>query len=98
MINANKNNEEKAFDIKVTRAKAYNVGTFIFDMNVNGIDIYNCWYKEGTKNGREWSLVSFPSRKYNEKYYPICKFWISEEDKANIAKQIESLLGGVSNG
>lgn len=97
MITSN-NIEGKKYEVRVTRAKAYSVGTFVFDMNVNGIDIYGCWYKEGVKEGREWNIVTFPSRKYNDKYYPYARFFVTDEVKADIARQIESLLGGVQNG
>lgn len=68
--------------------------TIAFDMVVNGVSIYNCWYREGKKkNGEDYSMVSFPARKGDgDKYYNYAYVKLSDEDIDNISKQIEALL------
>ena len=92
----------REYDIKVTRVK--NLSTdgktiIAFDMEVNGINIYGCTYKEGIKKDeetgedKEWNLVDFPSNKgKDDKYYHRVWFPISNEKCKEIAKQIEYLL------
>lgn len=87
----------QSYSVKVLRVKAMPKSdhTFAFDMVVNGITIFGCFYREGVKDGKEWSLISFPSRKAdNGKYYNYVQFPISETLKGEIVKQMESLLGG----
>lgn len=85
----------QTYAVKVERVKAVKEHVFAFDMVVNGVTIFGCWYREGVKDGKEWSLISFPSRKAeNDKYYNYCQFPISSTLKAEIVKQMESLLGG----
>lgn len=85
---------QASYEVKVLKVKAVKENTFAFDMMVNGIKIYSCWYRQGVKNGKEWSMISFPSQKgADEKYYNHVFFPISDELKAAIEKQIESLLG-----
>ena len=89
----------KEFSIKVKRAKDFtkegedgcNIG---FDMEVNDITIYGCWYREGKdKKGEDYTLVSFPSHKGSDgKYYNWAYRKLSKEDVENISKQIEELL------
>lgn len=85
----------QTYAVKVERVKAVKENVFAFDMVVNGVTIYGCWYRQGVKDGKEWSLISFPSRKAeNGKYYNYCQFPISSTLKSEIEKQMESLLGG----
>lgn len=85
----------QAYAVKVTRVKALDQNTYAFDMIVNGINIYSAWYKQGNKNGKDWSLISFPSHKgKNGNYYNHCSFPISDDLKAEIENQLSSLLGG----
>lgn len=85
----------QSYSVKVLRVKAINQNVYAFDMVVNGITIYGCWYRQGVKDGKEWSLISFPSRKAdNGKYYNYCQFPISETLKTEIENQMRSLLGG----
>lgn len=85
----------QTYAVKVERVKAVKENVFAFDMIVNGVTIYGCWYRQGVKDGKEWSLISFPSRKAeNGKYYNYCQFPISSTLKVEIEKQMESLLGG----
>lgn len=82
------------YDIRVTRAKEVNEGTVVFDMNVNGVTIYGCWYREGkNKNGEDYSMISFPSQKAdNGKYYNHCWFKIEDSLKEDIVAQLQKLV------
>ena len=85
---------QTSYEVKVLKVKAVKENTFAFDMVVNGITIYSCWYRQGVKNGKEWSMISFHSQKAsNGKYYNHVFFPISDDLKAAIEKQMESLLG-----
>ena len=87
-----KQNQENV--IKVTRAREFENGGLVFDMVVNGVTIYGCQWVEGEKNGREYAFVSFPSRqsKKDQKYYNIAYVKLTDEDTAEIEKQIDALL------
>lgn len=87
------NQESKKYEVKVTRAKEVKEGSVAFDMEVNGITIYGCWYNEyKTKEGKDGTLISFPSYKNKDKYYNHVWFPISNELKADIIAQIEKLV------
>ncbi len=89
--------EEKQYDVKVTRAKDFTKDgktCVAIDMEVNGVTIYGSYYRCGTdKNGKEYSMVSFPSKKSGERYYNHAYFPISEEVMDSIEKQIDALIG-----
>jgi DNA-binding cell septation regulator SpoVG len=89
-----KNNQEpKKYEVKVTRAREVKEGSVAFDMEVNGISIYGCWYNEyKTKEGKEGTMLTFPSYKNGEKYYNHCWFPISADLKKDIIAQIEKLV------
>jgi hypothetical protein len=81
------------YTVKVTRAKEVKEGTVVFDMIVNGISIYGCWYREGEKDGKEYKLVSFPSQKGNDgKYYNHAWFKIEDDVKNDIIEQLQKLV------
>lgn len=86
----------QTLSIEVTRAKDFSKDgktAIAFDMKVNGVQIYNCWYREGEGKKGEFSLVSFPSRKGDDgKYYNHVYVKLSDEQVDDIAKQIETLL------
>lgn len=87
------NQESKHYDVKVTRAKEVKEGSVAFDMEVNGITVYGCWYNEyKTKEGKEGTMISFPSYKNNDNYYNHVWFPISKELKDDIIAQIEKLV------
>ena len=91
---AQKSEETKVtYNIEVTRAKELD-NFIMFDMNVNGIIIYGMCYRSGTsKEGKEYTLVSFPRRKGNDgNYYNHCWFKIDADMLADIEKQIEALI------
>ena len=80
--------DEVKNSIKVTRGHVFDDGSVAFDMEVNGVSIYNSTLREG-KNGQ---FVSFPSRKAKDgKYYSHVYVKLSEEDIADIIEQLESL-------
>ena len=97
-----KKEEKQALDlkIKVTRARDFTKdgedGCIIaFDMTVNEVTIYGCWYREGTdKKGESYQMVAFPSRKDEKsgKYYNWAYVSLSKEQVEDIAKQIEDLI------
>ena len=64
------------------------------DLEVNGVMIYGCYYREGEdKNGKEYNMLAFPSKKGSDgKYYNHAYFKISDELLENIQQQIDSLL------
>ena len=91
--------EVKQLEITVKRAKDFSDDektSIAIDLEVNGVTIYNCWYREGKKkNGDDYSMVAFPSRedpKNKGKYYNYAYVKLSEEDIENIASQIEQLI------
>lgn len=96
MIKANeKKNETKVdYKVEILTAKAVKDGRAVFDMNVNGVKIYGCWFTEYTnKDGQAGTMVSFPSYKGNNgTYYSHAWFPVSKELKDDIEKQIEKLL------
>lgn len=79
--------------VKVLGVREVKEGRYSFDMVANGIKIYGCWYNEGVKDGKEYSIVSFPSNKgKDDKYYNVCYFKITDTIKESIVNQISSLL------
>lgn len=91
--------EVKQLEITVKRAKDFSDDektSIAIDLEVNGVTIYNCWYREGKKkDGSDYSMVAFPSRedpKNKGKYYNHAYVKLSEEDIENIAAQIEQLI------
>lgn len=79
---------------KVTRVHAFENGAIAFDAIFdNAVSVYGMTYREGTKDGYDYSFISFPSRKGNDgKYYGYVYFKISDALKEDIEKQISSLL------
>lgn len=89
----------QALEIKVNRAKDFTEEgaegcTISFDMEINGVTIYGCWYREGKdKKGEDYAMVSFPSHKGKDnKYYNWAYVKLSNDDTENISEQIEVLL------
>ena len=85
--------ESKKYDVQVTKAREVKEGSVAFDMEVNGISVYGCWYNEyKTKEGKEGTMISFPSYKNKDNYYNHVWFPISKELKEYIIAQIEKLV------
>ena len=91
-IKTKKANKEKTegtkHEIKVTRGHVFDDGSVAFDMEVNGVFIYNSILREG-KNGQ---FISFPSRKGKDgKYYSHVFVKFSDDDVKSIVEQLEAL-------
>lgn len=103
-VSRNKKTEEKteqaqALVIEVLRAhdltKDDQEGCNIaVDLKINGVTIYGCFYREGKdKNGKDYSMISFPSHKGNDgKYYNYAYVKLTDEDVEKISGDIEKLL------
>lgn len=79
--------------IKVSKAVECKNGAILVDLDINGVDVNGAFYKEGVKDGKEWSLIQFPQYKgTNGKYYNYCWCPLSKGDLANIERQIKELL------
>lgn len=88
------NEEKREYECVVTRAKEIKEGTVTFDMEVNGVKVYGCWYKEGTnKDGKDYQIVNLPQEKGSDgKYYSIAWFPMSKEVRENIIEQLQKLV------
>ena len=99
MKGAEKKEKRVEYVVKVLRAKDFTEKSKLdtnvaFDMEVNGIKIYGCWFKEGTsKDGKDYSVISLPSQKRKDgKYYNAAWFPISKELTKEIREQIVNML------
>ena len=93
--------QAQALTIEVLRAKDFtkddakeNECSIVFDMKVNGVTIYGCWYRTGSdKKGEDYELVSFPSQKGKDgKYYNHAYVQLQQSDIDFISSEIEKLL------
>ena len=94
MIKGN-NTEQKTveFVCEVMRAKKFDDGGISFDLSVNGVIIHGMRYIEYvTKEGKEGSMLSFPSYKKNEKWFTHVWFPISRELQKEIEEKIAARL------
>ena len=99
MKGAEKKEKRVEYVVKVLRAKDFTEKSKLdsnvaFDMEVNGIKIYGCWFKEGTsKDGKDYSVISLPSQKGKDgNYYSVAWFPISKELTKEIREQIVNML------
>lgn len=98
MIKGNKTEQKQEprteFACEVIRAKKFDDGRIVFDLQVNGIVIHGMRYIEYvTKDGKPGSMLSFPSYKKDDKYWTHVWFPISRELQEDIEKQITARLG-----
>ena len=93
--------QAQALTIEVLRAKDFtkddakeNECSIVFDMKVNGVTIYGCWYRTGyDKKGEDYEMVSFPSQKGKDgKYYNHAYVQLQQSDIDFISSEIEKLL------
>lgn len=93
--------QAQALNIEVLRAKDFtkddakeNECSIVFDMKVNGVTIYGCWYRTGSdKKGEDYEMVSFPSQKGKDgKYYNHAYVQLQQSDIDFISSEIEKLL------
>lgn len=95
---AEETKEVKQLEITVKRAKDFSDDkktAIACDLEINGVTIYNCWYREGKKeDGSDYALIAFPSRKDEKtgKYYNHAYVKLSDIDIENIAAAIEQLI------
>jgi len=97
MVKSTKKTEEATvnYKVEVIRAKEIKLGTIAFDMKVNDVTIYGCFYKAGVseKTKKDYEIISFPSHKgADDKYYNYVWFNISDELKSEIIKQLGDLV------
>ena len=99
MKGVEKKEKRVEYVVKVLRAKDFTEKSKLdtnvaFDMEVNGIKIYGCWFKEGTtKEGKDYPVVSLPSQNRKDgKYYSVAWFPISKELTKEIREQIVNML------
>lgn len=87
----NTQNTENAapHDIKVTKVKDNNDGTYRINLTVNQVSITGCTYRVGVSG----AFIAMPSYKgHDGKWYSICFVKFSADDIKNIEKQIEDML------
>lgn len=91
--------ENKAVNHEIKVLRAHDMSkddgvTIAFDVEVNGVSIYGCFWREGVdKSGNEYEMVSFPSHKGKDgKYYKYAYVNFSDADKDAIQKGIESVI------
>ena len=90
--------ENANYEVEVLRAKDFTKDggkrTVSFDLKVNGITIYGMWYREYTsKEGKEGSMLSFPSQKGSDgNYYNHVWFPISADLKNAIEEKVGAAL------
>lgn len=80
---------KKSAEIKVTRAKQFDNGGVVFDVEINGVTIYGCRVVESSKG----DFVSYPARKgSDDKYYSHAFYKMSPEETKETIAQVEKLL------
>lgn len=88
--------QEKAkvtYTVEVLRAKEIKDNTYGVDLIINGVKVYGCIFKQGIKDGKEWSLLDFPSRKGSDgNYYTYCWCPLDKGTLAVIEGQIAEKL------
>lgn len=73
----------------VDRVHEFDNGGVVADLTINGIKIYGVRVVEG----KEKDFLSFPQRKgVDGKHYSIVYAFISDEDQADIIKEVENAL------
>ena len=92
--NKNDKKAEAKLQIEVKRAKELE-NVIMFDMEINGIMIYGCSYRELERKDGSGSFVKigFPSRKGSDgNYYNHVYVKLSDDDIDAIEKGIEALI------
>lgn len=73
----------------VRRAKEFNDGGIVFDLNVDDITIYGCRIIQGKKG----DFVSFPQRKGKDgNYYSHVYLALTEEETEEILEKVGKIL------
>ena len=103
MFNSEKKeqSEKRTYDVNVINVrKTKNDAILMLDIDVNGVKIYSCIFKEVTvkkdgqkyKKGDKCYVLSLPSEKSGDKYYDRVWFPVSNETMDSIIEQIKEKL------
>ena len=102
MFNSKKeSSSKKEYEVNVLAARqTKNDSIVMVDLEVNGVKIYSCIFKEVTvkkdgekyKKGDKCYMLNLPQEKSGDKYYNRAWFPVSNENIEDICKQVESLL------
>ena len=103
MFNSEKKeqSEKRIYDVNVINVrKTKNEAILMLDLDVNGVKIYSCIFKEVTvkKDGEKYTkgdkcyVLSLPSEKSGDKYYDRVWFPVSNAIIDKIIEQIKEKL------
>lgn len=93
--------EKRTYEVNVLNVrKTKNDAILMLDIDVNGVKIYSCIFKELTvkkdgqkyKKGDKCYVLSLPSEKSGDKYYDRVWFPVSNETMDTIIEQIKKKL------
>lgn len=93
--------EKRTYEVNVLNVrKTKNDAILMLDIDVNGVKIYSCIFKEVTvkkdgqkyKKGDKCYVLSLPSEKSGDKYYDRVWFPVSNETMDTIIEQIKEKL------
>lgn len=95
MLKGKKENKAAVdFACDVIRARKFDDGGVSFDLQVNGVIIHGMRYIEYvTKEGKDGSMLSFPSYKKDDKWWTHVWFPISRDLQQEIEEKITARLG-----
>jgi DNA-binding cell septation regulator SpoVG len=93
--------DKRTYEVNVLNVrKTKNDAILMLDIDVNGVKIYSCIFKEVTvkkdgqkyKKGDKCYVLSLPSEKSGDKYYDRVWFPVSNETMDTIIEQIKEKL------
>ena len=93
--------DKRTYEVNVLNVrKTKNDDILMLDIDVNGVKIYSCIFKEVTvkkdgqkyKKGDKCYVLSLPSEKSGDKYYDRVWFPVSNETMDTIIEQIKEKL------
>lgn len=93
--------DKRTYEVNVLNVrKTKNDAILMLDIDVNGVKIYSCIFKEVTvkkdgqkyKKGDKCYVLSLPSEKSGDKYYDRVWFPVSNETMDSIIEQIKTKL------
>lgn len=93
--------DKRTYEVNVLNVrKTKNDAILMLDIDVNGVKIYSCIFKEVTvkkdgqkyKKGDKCYVLSLPSEKSGDKYYDRVWFPVSNETMDKIIEQIKEKL------
>lgn len=85
---------KEARKFKVTKAYSFKNGNVAFNLQIDGITIYDCILvkKKKAKKGESEYFVSFPQKKVKEDYFSVVYTVLSAEEEEDIINQIDELV------